>query len=203
MASDAQILALLNEAQNRICMQSYLMMTCATASTVASQEVYSVPSDFIKIESVFINNATTGHKVRLKPISLLDRDPEQGTGDPLYYYIWGRNVSSANSFTIGLRPIPSTSGSSDLEIYFRQAPLTMVSGGQAPEIPTHFQYALPAYALYKLWLRDQSPIGVGMARIYKAEWDEWVENAKAFINPLTLDIPMTIRDEMRYGVMYG
>mgnify|MGYP006947913530 CR=1 FL=1 len=44
------------------------------------------------------------------------------------------------------KSIPSTSGTSDLEIYFRQSPLTMVSGGQAPEIPGHFQYGLVAYA---------------------------------------------------------
>jgi len=203
MASDAQILALLNEGQIRICMESYLMMTCATSSTVADQEVYSVPSDFIKIESVFIYNTSTGHKVRLKPMSVLDRDPAKNTGNPLYYYIWGRNVSSANSFTIGLRPIPSTSGTSDIEIFFRQLPLTMVSGGQAPEIPTHFQYALPCYALWKLFQRDQSPIGVSLARMYQGEWDEWVKEAESFINPLTLDMPTTIRDEMGYSVAWS
>lgn len=194
MVSDAQIVALLNEAQLKICMESYLLMTCATASTVASQESYSIPSDFIKIEAVFIYNTSTNVKTRLRPIDLMKRDPTKSTGTPQCYFIWGLNVSSANSFTINLNPIPSTSGSSDLEIYYRQAPLTMVSGGQAPEIPNHFQYALIAYTLWKIWLRDQSPIGASLAAIYKREWDEWVHQAQSFINPLTLDMPQTIDD---------
>lgn len=194
MVSDNQIVALLNEGQIKLCMNSYLLMTCATASTVASQESYSVPSDFIKIEAVFIYNTTTGTKVRLRPIDLMKRDPTKSTGTPAFYYIWGLNVSSANSFTINLNPIPSTSGTSDLEIYFRQSPLTMVSGGQAPEIPGHFQYALVAYALWKIWERDQSPIGINLADRYHAEWEQWVKDAQSFINPLTLDMPTVIDD---------
>jgi hypothetical protein len=196
MVSDDQIVALLNEAQTKMCMQSYLLMTCATTSTVASQESYSVPSDFIKIEAVFIYNTTSGQKQRLRPIDLMKRDPTKSTGSPQYYFIWGLNVSSVNSFTVNLNPIPSTSGTSDLEIYFRQAPLTMVSGGQAPEIPGHFQYALVAYALWKIWLRDQSAIGANLASSYKREWDEWVHEAESFINPLTLDMPQQIDDAM-------
>lgn len=196
MASDAQIVALLNEGQTKLCMNSYLLMTCATASTVASQESYSVPSDFIKIEAVFIYNTTSGQKQRLRPIDLMKRDATKSTGSPQYYYIWGLNVSSVNSFTVNLNPIPSTSGTSDLEIYFRQSPLTMVSGGQAPEVPGHFQYALVAYALWKIWLRDQSPIGTNLAMIYKNEWDQWVADAQSFINPLTLDMPQQIDDAM-------
>ena len=198
MASDTQIVALLNEAQIKICMESYLLLTTATASTVASQESYSVPSDFIKIEAVFIYNTSTGNKRRLRVIDLHGRDPERNTGDPLYYYVWGINVSSANQFTVNLQPIPSTSGTSDLEIWFRQRPLTMVSGGQAPEIPEHFQYALPSYVAWKLFMRDQSAIGTHLAQMYKNEWDEWIHAARAFINPLTLDSPTTIPDAMGY-----
>ena len=202
MASDAQIVQLLNEGQIKLCMESYLLLTCATSSTVASQEAYSVPSDFIKIEAVFIYNTTTGNKRRLKCIDLMKRDAAQNTGDPLYYYQSGLNVSGANSDTVNLQPIPSTSGSSDLHIYFRQRPLTMVSGGQAPEIPEHFQYALPCYAAWKLFQRDQSPISLGLANQYRAEWQEWVESARAFRNPLTLDQPTQIDDAMGYLSTY-
>lgn len=202
MASDAQIVALLNEAQIKLCMEAYLMMTKETSSTVASQEAYSVPSDFLKIEAVFIYNTTTGNKRKLRPIDLMRRDPTRSTGDPLYYYIWGLNVSSANSFTVNLQPIPSTSGTSDLEIWIRQSPVAMVSGGAAPEIPEHFQYALPCYAAWKLFQRDQSALSLSLAGMYRAEWNEWVESAKAFINPLTLDQPTTIPDVMGYTSDY-
>ena len=202
MATDAQIVALLNEGQIKLCMEAYLLLTSATTSTVASQAAYSVPSDFIKIEAVFIYNTSTGNKRKLRPIDLMRRDPERSTGDPLYYYIWGTNVSSSNSFTVNLQPIPSTSGTSDLEIWFRQRPLTMVSGGQAPEIPEHFQYALPCYAAWKLFQRDQSPLSLSLAGMYKAEWDEWIRSAQAFINPLTLDQPSTIPDVMGYTSYY-
>src|SRR3990167_4835153 len=133
MVSDVQILQFLNEGQRKICWDGNLMLTCASASTVASQEVSSVPTDYLAIHAVFLYRST-GAQRKLVPMSLNERDPSKSTGDPSFYYIAGRNVSGANANTFGLNPIPSASGTSDLEVYYTQSPLAMVSGGQAPEI---------------------------------------------------------------------
>jgi len=186
----------------KLCMASYLLLTSEYTSTIANQEAYSVPSDFLKIEGVFIKNAVTNNYRRLRPIDPLRRDPREQTGDPGYYYLWGRNVSGANSDTINLNPIPSTSGTSDLIIFIRQTPLTMVNGGQGPEIPLAFQNALPAYALWKIYQRDHAA-SVPLADRYQGEWRDWIHEAIAFRNPLQNDMPIPVEDVMGYTQMWG
>lgn len=187
---------MLNEAQRIMCFEGKVLMTCATASTVAAQEEYSLPSDFGKMEAVFLYSSTTA-KQKLTPIRVGQRDPLKTQGIPAWYYVWGLNVSSVNAITIGLNPIPSTSGSSDLEIYYRQLPLTMVSGGQAPEVPTQWQDGLTAYAAWKTYQR-RGREWQSMARDAQAEWQGWINMAKRYTNPLTTDSPTSSNDSAGY-----
>lgn len=197
LVSDAQIVRLLNIGQRKICLEGNFLPTCHTASTVASQEVYSVPTDFLKVTAVFLNGTT---KRKLKPIAVTERDPKGGPGTPKYYYLWGRNVSGAFSYVVGLNPIPSTSGTSDLAIYTTQQPLTMVNGGQAPEIPVPFQDALIAYACWKVYARDHTA-SMGLADRYKREWQEWVQLARDYHDP-NEDTPRLIQDTAGYLVSW-
>ena len=200
--TDAQILNFLNEAQRKICWEGNVILTCATASTVASQEHYSVPTDYIKIHAVFLYRSA-GAQLKLTPISLNSRDPRKTTGDPQFYYIAGINVSGANSPDFGLNPIPSSSGSADLEIYFTQSPLAMVNGGQAPEVQAHWQDALVPYALWKTYLRAGKEY-LPMAQMMRQEWQDWVTKARQYSQQLRLDSPQTIQDTAGYlNVVYA
>ena len=152
--------------------------------------------------AVFIYNTTTGVKRKLRPIDIQQRDPTKATGSPSYYYVGGINVSGVNSYYVGLNPIPSTSGTSDLELYGRQQPLTMVSGGQAPEIMTPWQDYLVAYAAWCIYIR-RGVQWTGMADRMWAIWERGIEKAKEFKNPLMEDWPTAITDVMGYGVMYS
>lgn len=197
MVSDAAILRFLNEGQRKLCFEGGILVSCWTTSTVASQEEYSVPSDFVRIRSVFINNTTTGHKVKLTPIRMEQRDPMQNMGNPLFYYVWGLNVSSNNQPTICLNPIPSSSGTSDLHIYGHQIPAAMVNGGQAPEVMFHWQDALSTYGLWRCYQR-RGLKWEGLARDTQAEWEDWVNQARRFHNPMGLDAPTSIADNADY-----
>jgi len=192
----------LNIAQRNLCAEGDIMLSHWTASTVASQEEYSVPSDFLNGSAVFLYNTTTGHKVKLKPITVHQRDPNKTTGNPLYYYIHGLNVSSVNSYSIGLNPIPSTSGTSDLELWGRQQPLTMVTGGQAPEIMTPWQDYLVAYAAWACYMR-RGPDFKAMADDMWAIWTRGIEKAKAWRNPLMNDYPIEAVDTAGYDYNFG
>lgn len=178
-----------------------ILLTCATASTVAGQEEYSVPGDYHKVEAVFLYRTTGDNaKYNLYPIGILDRDPTKGQGTPQFYYVWGLNVSGSNSLIIGLSPIPSVSGTSDLEIFYRQIPSTMVSGGQAPEIPVQYQDGLPDGALMQIYERFAAGDShyMAMADRARSRWAGWMERAKGHVSPLTLDRPRMARDTMGY-----
>jgi len=188
----------LNIAQRNLCAEGNIMISSWTASTVASQETYTVPSDFLRVLAVFIYNTTTGVKRKLRPIDIQSRDPSKQTGSPAYYYVGGINVSSVNSYMLGLNPIPSTSGSSDLELYGRQQPLTMVTAGQAPEIMTPWQDYLVAYCANRCYIR-RGPSWAGQADRMWAEWERGIAKAKEFKNPMMEDWPTTIADAAGYG----
>lgn len=199
--TDAQILSFLNVAQREMAAQSDILLTCATTSTVAGQGEYSVPGDYNKVQAVFLYR-TTGDlaKLNLYPIGVLDKDPAKAQGTPRFYYVWGLNVSGVNSFTIGLNPIPSVSGTSDLEIFYRQIPATMVSGGQAPEVPVQFQDGLPDGALMQIYERFAAGDSgyMAMADRARSRWGSWIARASSHVSPLTLDRPSMPRDTMGY-----
>lgn len=199
--TDAQFVRWLNMAQRNLCAEGNILISAWTASTVASQETYTVPSDFLRVLSVFIYNTTTGTKRKLRAIDLQSRDASKQTGTPAFYYVGGINVSGVNSYMLGLNPIPATTGSSDLELYGRQQPLTMVSGGQAPEIMTPWQDYLIAYAANRCYTR-RGPAWGQMADRMWAEWERGIEKAKEFKNPLMEDWPTQIADAAGYGRAY-
>lgn len=192
----------LNIAQRNLCAEADIMLSSWTASTVASQEEYSVPSDFLHVSGVYIYNTTTGVKQKLKPVSITQRDPAQNTGNPIFYTVWGRNVSGANAYTLLLNPIPSTSGTNDLIMYGRQQPLTMVSGGQAPEIMTPWQDYLIAYAAWCVYIR-RGPNWAQMADRMWQNWERGLMKAKEWKNPLMDDWPTAIEDVMGYGQVWS
>lgn len=189
----------LNEAQRKICWEGGILVSSWTASTVANQQAYSVPSDWIKVRSVFIYDTTSQIYRKLRPIRMEQRDPRQTTGWPLYYYSWGLNVSGNNSPTINLDPIPDTSGSSNLIMFGQQIGADMVSGGQAPEVMYQWQDALSCYAAMRWYQRlgmDFRPMAIDAAN----EWQDWVNKAKAYKNPMGIDTPTLMNDDMGYTV---
>lgn len=200
MVSDAQIVRFLNIAQRKLAFETDILLTCATASTVASQEVYSVPTDMLHVVAVYINRS--GTKQKLRHISVNQRDPRGSPGTPQFYYVWGRNVSGSNSYVIGLNPIPADSGTSDLEIYYKQQPVTMVNDSQAPEVFTPVRDALISYACWKVFARDHTA-SLPLADRYRSEWEEWLRKIKEYINPLSHDTPTLIQDTAGYTVVWN
>ena len=164
---------------------------------MASQERYNVPTDYIRVVSVFLNEGTSGSNIKLTPMDVRLRDPQANTGTPNSYYVWGANLSGANSFVLGLQPVPDTASTNALQLYAKQLPLTMVSGGQAPEIHLSFQDALPAYAEWMV-LKRRGRDWRFQSLDAKQEWDEWIKKAKTWRNPLMTDTAIPTIDTAGY-----
>jgi hypothetical protein len=201
--SPAQITSWLNKAQRALALKGQVLLTCATTSTVAGQETYNVPGDYLKAEAVFCGVGTA--RRRLYPKNVGQRDPYETQGLPTSYWIWGENQSGVNIYVIGLNPIPSTNGSSDLEIFYRQMPAKMIHSTQGamvnPEVIEAFQDAMIDYALMSIYRR----LGPDFRALYNDHhmmWNDWVQKGQQHVNPNSWDIPIARQDTGNYLYEY-
>jgi len=191
--SDTQILNWLNIGQRQLATQAGIMYTTETATTVAGQEEYSVPGDFLRLMAVYLYH-TSGDRAQkaLFPISVAERDPTLTQGTPDSFFVHGANVGSDNSMVIGLCPIPDTNNAgSNLEIWIRQLPKDMVSGGQGPESMLQWQDCLVHFAAARAFTRlaTADPGKAALADREMAIWDTWLKRARKFQSPMALGIP--------------
>ena len=193
--SDTQILNWLNIAQRMLCTAGGIQYTTETATTVSGQEEYSLPGDFLRCMAVYIFHAT-GDKAQkaLYPISIVERDPTLGQGTPKAFFVHGANVSGDNNMVLGLSPIPDANNAgANLEIWIRQLPKDMVSGGQGPESMLQWQDALVHFACGRAFTRlaSMDPGKIAMADREMAQFEKWMAQARRFQSPMTLGIPQT------------
>lgn len=199
--TDAQILKFLNKKMVELCDDAELVPSTFTTSTVASQQLYNVPTEYVSIKGIQIYRTSgDNQKEWLTRCEIDDLDPAMGTGSPLQWANWGANLSGDNSPIFALDPIPSTSGSSDLIVHCFQLPKTMVSGGQGPEVRLRWQYACVDGATADIYLRLAAGDGtlLALADRYEAKWRE---SKAAALDRVATDVfsPRPAKDTMGYG----
>lgn len=199
--TDAQILKFLNKKMAELCADAELLPSTFTTSTVASQQLYNVPPEYISIEAIQIYRTSgNNQKEWLTRVDIDDLDPAFTTGIPFQWANWGANLSGDNSPVFALDPIPDTSGTSDLIVHCYQYPKTMVSGGQAPEVRLRWQYACVDGATADVFLRLASGDGtlLAMHDRWNARWQEAKKNAIEWAMT-DLYSPRPAKDTMGYG----
>lgn len=135
-----------------------------STSAVASQQEYSLPSRYLKIQRVTFNGT------KLQPISLREYDALTyaaqtiPTGTPAYYYYFGE--------TIGLYPIPETTDT--IKIWAIQVHDSITSASTI-EIPIQFHDMLVDGLVAKMILKE---IGDPRQGYYQSIWQNHLQNAK-------------------------
>lgn len=139
--SDSMLLNFANIGQRKLSVASGCIYTTETTTTVAGQEQYNAPTDFLRIMAVYLYHSSGDKAQRaLFPITVSERDPALTQGTPSQFYIHGANLSGDNVPVIGLQDIPDTNNAGcNLEIWLRQLPKDMVIAGQGPEIQIQWQ----------------------------------------------------------------
>jgi hypothetical protein len=182
--TDTQILSFLNEKQRELAADTDVLLTCFTASTVTSQQEYSVPGAFFSIQAIKLYR-TTGDSAKrwLQQCRIDQLDPSMPEGSPIKFALWGGAVSGTNSMMFYLDPIPDAGGTGDLRIYVRKMPSTMVSGGQGPDVVERWQHAVVDGALASIYRRFAEGDGASLALAdrYEAKWQEHKNAAAAWI----------------------
>lgn len=135
----------------------------------------------------FLFRTTLDNAKRILPLRpIVERDPAHPTGTPQRAFIHGANVSGDNSYVVILEPIPDTSGTNDLEVWGKQLPKTMVSGGQNPEVAPQWHDGMVHFAAARAYER-LSNAGPHYAALADREFKLWLrvlQLAKQYRNPL-------------------
>jgi Family of unknown function (DUF6682) len=125
---DPDLLDFINDAQVDLCRKTDILRGTATINVVAATEFYALPVDFIEIQRVTLS----GNKLRKttwQEIDLFDpnKDVAGPAGVPSYYHREGNQIY--------LYPIPSTSITGGLKVYYSRCPTVLAGDTDVPEVP--------------------------------------------------------------------
>jgi hypothetical protein len=135
---DADIIRWVNDAMLDIARNNNLLQISATTATTAGTAEYTLPTDILSLRAIKYKN------VKLNGLSMEDFDQmlidsTTTTGTPQAYYIYARKVT--------LYPAPSSSGSTDLKIYYNRVPTQVTLVSDTPEIPIQYHTRIVEYCI--------------------------------------------------------
>jgi|GEM_PF-4284635 len=138
--SDGLIISAIDEACNVISSRAFCLQTEISWNTVAGQYKYTLPTDFLKVISVYYEdiplNFTGIYSDNYRPTS---------TGTPSDYYV--------RFGSLCIVPAPSESGKSVTMEYYQLSPHVTTSSDSI-SIPARFHFLIPLYCLAVLLPKD-------------------------------------------------
>lgn len=154
--TDTDILRWINDGQRQIVMSNEgLLETTTTANSVADQAEYTLPTNLLIFKSVSFKGTGQVSYVQLRGMSFnefqkhidsWDGDTTQ-TGTPVVYTIYAGNLI--------LYPIPETSISSAIKIYYTRKPTDVDSSDDTPDLPLLYHETLVKYCLQQAYEMDE------------------------------------------------
>lgn len=135
--TQADIIRWSNDAQVEIVRQTECLQIHAETDSIADDGSYDVPTDFIRLRRVTYEGIPL-HRTNLEDLDGSTRGAI-AEGTPTKYYLWGEKLF--------LHPVPTSSGSGVLDIYYLKRPDTLVASNDVPEIPVHLHEDIVRYCL--------------------------------------------------------
>lgn len=141
--SDSEIDGYLNEATLFLGTSMEWPLQTSTTPTVADQALYGLPTDFISLVEIYVDN---------KKMTIVDRSDlhalnsawqEVDSSFPTHAY-------KADNATFGLWPAPDSDHADlDIQIQYINVPATLSADADVPDLHEAFQLCLPYYAAFK------------------------------------------------------
>lgn len=133
----------LNRAQMDFQSRTKILTTITTMDSVASQRVYSLPDDYVRMQMVTYDGS------RLRPGTTDELHAIAGSstslaevGVPTIYYLRG---SATSGLCLWLYKVPGTTGT-EIELWYEQKPNELVTDTDRPLFDAEWQEALVLYA---------------------------------------------------------
>jgi hypothetical protein len=159
---DADLITWINMGQMDIVTKLECLQATSVATSVANQNYLVMPTDVIKMESVYYSDkplkATSMDSIQTTVGSTISTD----TGDPIWWWIWANRIY--------MYPVPDNSTTS-VEINYIKRPLDVANGASLLSIPDAYYNALAEYVMIKAQELDENLQG---AQISKQKYDETV-----------------------------
>lgn len=149
-----------NDGQKDICRKAECLETTVTPTLTGGTPTYAYPADFIKERVVKVNGLKLC-RLTLASIDVLypDRDSSPASGNPLYYYHWGR----------ALNFYPTPSSNMPLTLMYVQYAALIAAGGDTPAIPDLFHEDIVRYCFWHALEQDEQWTA---AQVAKQVYDE-------------------------------
>lgn len=160
--TDADILRWVNDGQREVVMQNpQLLEAIGTASVVAGQQDYTFPADMRMLRSVNYKSAVGVAFTPLKGQSLQEFDEYvtgwdgslYGQSDPIIYCTFSGNFK--------LFPIPATSVTGGLKLYYYRQPTDRAIDADVLDLPLGYHSAVVEYCLKQAYEMDEDWTSVG------------------------------------------
>lgn len=157
-----------------------------TASSVASQQEYELPSNFEKMVSVSITYDGTNW-VRALPLNNIGQSDVQQSAinnfdvSQPFYYIYKNKI--------GFEPTPSVTLSNSIKIWYAYQPTLLVNDEDEPDLPRRLQ-AILKYSAYANYL-DQNDEHVAAERM-RQRFDAKLERLVDQLSEQQVDQPRTV-----------
>lgn len=156
------------------------LLATTTLDTIASQQSYTIASDFLRLHSVL----PTGVNDRLDIVSPIEA-----------FETWGDNFQEAatatSCFLLGsklyLVPIPSTTATAAYQVHYVKRATIMSNDTDTPEFDSEFHLLLAEYGVAKVWEREEDFTKRDAAL---AQFDRGVQEMAGFYLNRTENRPM-------------
>lgn len=178
---DADIIRFINDVVKEIAVQNDLMQATGTMNSVAGQNSYALPTDFLSLKSIYYNN------MKVKPLKrteydeyIIESDPDETQqGTPFIYTRWGTNFI--------LYPKPDSV--KVIKLFYQQRPVDVASLTDVIPLPTEYHLRVVEYCLQQAYQTDE-------------DWDAATQMSAQFSDGMTrLKEQETFSDKEFYPVI--
>jgi hypothetical protein len=146
----------INDGQRQIVQTNEsLLETSAKASTVADQQEYNLPTNLLILRTVMFKGSSERSYTKLEGFSWSDfnmqvdgwSENQDARSRPTIYTVYGDQIL--------LYPIPDSSVTDAIKIYYNRLPVEVALDTDVPEIPTLYHEALVKYCLAQAYEVDE------------------------------------------------
>lgn len=139
-----------------------LLQKTVTANSVASTNVYIIPSDVLILRGVTWKDTGETSYHKLKGLTLNDFNEyidgwdgnDYGTGIPSVYMIFANQVT--------VFPTPAASTAAALKLYYQRTPVDVALTTDIPDIPTIYHELIVKYCLQQAYEMDEDTEAVAL-----------------------------------------
>lgn len=185
--SDAELLRLFNRAESDFVQKTRCLEGKATLTLVAGQQDYTLPSNWVSAQALFVNvpNGATPVWQRIYPTNLEkasqinQNHPSSASdlrGTPTRYWIWNKSIY--------FDPIPNAVEATQVLMFFKAKPTAATASSDSVNIDDSLSEALNNFMLWKAWKKEQEE---EKAEYYRALYEENVKQGLRFVKRMAGD----------------